>query len=48
MYTKNKWWARPVPAAAVIPAPRVEIMITGSKVFVAGCISFLLNIYSLT
>lgn len=48
MYIKNKWWARPVPAAAVIPAPQVEIMFTGSKVFVAGYVSFLLNIYSLT
>lgn len=37
----NKWWARLVPAAAVIPAPLVEIIIIGSKVFVAGLVSFL-------
>ena len=38
---KNKWWARLVPAAAVIPAPQVEIIIIGSKVFVAGRVSLL-------
>ena len=37
----NKWWARLVPAAAVIPAPQVEIMITGSKAFVAGFLNLL-------
>ncbi len=31
----NKWWVRPVPAAAVTPAPRVAIIIIGSKAFVA-------------
>ena len=41
----NKWWARLVPAAAVIPTPRVEIIIIGSKVFVAGFLSFLLNLW---
>jgi hypothetical protein len=30
-----------VPAAAVIPAPRVEFTIIGSKVFVAGLLSLL-------
>ena len=44
----NKWWARPVPAAAVIPAPQVEIAIIGSKEFVAGLISFLWKLFCLT
>lgn len=37
----NKWWARLVPAAAVILAPQVEIIVIGSKEFVAGLVSFL-------
>ncbi len=37
----NKDWARPVPAAAVIPAVRVAAMIIGSKTFVACLVSFL-------
>ena len=37
----NKWWVRPVPAAAVIPAPQVAITIIGSKASVAGLVSFL-------
>ena len=37
----NKGWARPVPAAAVIPAPRVVIMFIGLKASVAGYVSFL-------
>ena len=37
----NKWWERPVPAAAVIPAPQVAITIIGSKAFVAGLINLL-------
>lgn len=32
----NKWWARTVPAAAVIPTPQVEFDFIGSKAFVAG------------
>ena len=39
----NKWWARPVPAAAVIPASRVAIMFIGSKAFVAGLVNLLWN-----
>ena len=35
----NKDWARPVPAAAVIPAARVVATITGLKAFVAGLLS---------
>ena len=37
----NKWWARPVPAAAVIPAPQVEITIIESKAFVADLLTLL-------
>ncbi len=36
---ENKWWARPVPAAAVIPAPQVAIAIIGPKAFVAGLVN---------
>ncbi len=32
----NKGWARPVPAAAVTPAPQVAIAIIGPKASVAG------------
>ena len=32
----NKGWARPVAAAAVIPAPRVVVVFIGPKAFVAG------------
>jgi hypothetical protein len=32
----NKGWARPVAAAAVIPAPQVVIAIIGPKASVAG------------
>ena len=35
----NKGWARLVPAAAVTPAPQVEITIIGSKAFVAGLVN---------
>ena len=38
---ENKWWARPVPAAAVTPAPRVGATIIGSKTSVAGLVNFL-------
>ncbi len=38
---ENKWWARLVPAAAVIPAPRVGTAIIGPKASVAGLINFL-------
>ena len=31
----NKWWAIPVPAAAVTPAPRVVTIIIGPKASVA-------------
>ena len=37
----NKWWARPVPAAAVIPAPRVVAAFIGPKASVAGLVSLL-------
>ena len=37
----NKWWAIPVPAAAVIPEPQVVTMFIGSKASVAGLVSFL-------
>ena len=33
---RNKGWVRPVPAAAVIPAAQVAIVIIGSKASVAG------------
>ena len=36
----NKWWVRQVPAAAVIPAPRVVTTLIGFKAFVAGLESF--------
>ena len=39
----NKDWARPVPAAAVIPAVQVAANIIGSKTSVACLISFLWN-----
>ena len=32
----NKGWARPVAAAAVIPAPQVVVVFIGPKAFVAG------------
>ncbi len=32
----NKGWARPVAAAAVIPAPLVVVVFIGPKAFVAG------------
>ncbi len=38
---ENKWWARPVPAAAVTPAPQVGITFTGSKASVARWKSFM-------
>ena len=38
---KNKWWVRLVPAAAVIPAPQVGIVIIGPKASVAGLINLL-------
>jgi hypothetical protein len=31
----NKWWERPVPAAAVTPAPRVALMFIWPKASVA-------------
>jgi hypothetical protein len=34
-----KGWARPVAAAAVIPAPRVVVAFIGPKAFVAGSVS---------
>ena len=37
----NKWWAIPVPAAAVTPEPRVAITIIGSKGSVAGLLNSL-------
>ena len=37
----NKDWARPVPAAAVIPAVQVASTFIGSKTFVACFVSFL-------
>ncbi len=37
----NKDWARPVPAAAVIPAVQVAAIFIGSKTFVACLVSFL-------
>ena len=39
----NKWWVRPVPAAAVTPAPRVAIAFIGPKASVADLFSPLLN-----
>ncbi len=42
----NKWWERPVPAAAVIPAPRVGTTFIGSKGSVAGLLNFLLNCWA--
>ncbi len=38
---ENKWWVRPVPAAAVTPAPQVGVAIIGPKAFVADLVSFL-------
>ncbi len=38
---ENKWWERLVPAAAVIPAPRVGTVIIGPKASAAGLINFL-------
>ncbi len=38
---ENKWWVRLVPAAAVIPAPRVGTIIIGPKASVACLINFL-------
>ena len=35
----NKGWARPVPAAAVTPAPQVAITFIGPKASVAGLIN---------
>ena len=40
----NKGWARPVPAAAVIPAPQVVVTFIGPKASVAGQLSFQLNL----
>jgi len=37
----NKWWVRPVPAAAVTPAPQVVISFIGSKTSVAGFLTLL-------
>ena len=37
----NKGWVRPVPAAAVIPAPQVVIAFIGPKASVAGLKNFL-------
>ena len=37
----NKDWARPVPAAAVIPAVQVAATIIGSKISVACFVSLL-------
>ena len=37
----NKWWARPLPAAAVITAPQVVIAYVGPKASVAGLASLL-------
>ncbi len=39
--SENKWWERPVPAAAVIPAPLVGVMVIGPKAFVAGLVDLL-------
>ena len=39
--SENKWWARPVPAAAVTPAPLVALAFIGPKASVADRISFL-------
>ncbi len=36
----NKGWVRRVPAAAVIPAPRVMTTFIGLRAFVAGLVSF--------
>ena len=40
-FSLNKWWVRPVPAAAVIPAPQVGTRVIGPKAFVAGRINLL-------
>ncbi len=37
----NKGWVRPVPAAAVIPAPQVASALIWPKAFVAGRINLL-------
>ena len=39
--SRNKWWARPVPAAAVTPAPQVGTTFIGSKASVAGLLNAL-------
>ncbi len=39
----NKGWARPVPAAAVIPAAQVVATVIGPKASVAGPVSLCLN-----
>ena len=39
----NKWWARPVPAAAVTPAPQVAITFIGPKASVVDKTNLLLN-----
>ena len=39
----NKWWVRPVPAAAVTPAPRVAIAFIWPKASVVDNASLLLN-----
>ena len=36
---RNKWWARRLPAAAVITAPQGVVTIIGPKASVAGLIS---------
>jgi hypothetical protein len=38
---ENKWWAIPVPAAAVTPEPQVATIFIGSKASVAGYVNFL-------
>ncbi len=42
----NKGWARLVPAAAVIPAAQVGLSFIGSKISVAGFVSFLSNCWA--
>ena len=42
----NKWWARPVPAAAVTPAPQVVITFIWPKASVVDDASLLLNPYA--
>ena len=37
----NKRWERPVPAAAVTPAPQVAVAIIGPKASVAGFVNLL-------